>query len=89
MDCLRIIDVKKPMRFYDRTISADLNLNTQIILGEIHPSGIEPEPAAPETAVLSIILWVLIILRIPIITTKSRLRNITKTLTLQLINQEI
>ena len=77
------------MRFYDRTISADLNLNTQIILGEIHPSGIEPEPAAPETAVLSIILWVLIILRIPIITTKSRLRNITKTLTLQHINQEI
>jgi len=32
---------------------------------------------------------VLIILRIPIITTKSRLRNITKTLTLQHINQEI
>ena len=89
MDCLRIIDVKKPMHFCDRKISADLNLNTQIILGEIHPSGIEPEPAAPETAVLSIILWVLIILRIPIITTKSRLRNITKTLTLQHINQEI
>ena len=81
--------LKKPMNFCDRTISADLNLNTQIILGEIHPSGIEPEPAAPETAVLSIILWVLIILRIPIITTKSRLRNITKTLTLQHINQEI
>ena len=77
------------MHFCDRKISADLNLNTQIILGEIHPSGIEPEPAAPETAVLSIILWVLIILRIPIITTKSRLRNITKTLTLQHINQEI
>ena len=59
------------------------------MLGEIHPSGIEPEPAAPETAVLSIILWVLIFLRIPIITTKSRLRNITKTLTLQPINHEI
>lgn len=77
------------MHFCDREISADLNLNTQIILGELHPSGIEPEPAAPETAVLSIILWVLIILRIPIITTKSRLRNITKTLTLQPINHEI
>lgn len=77
------------MHFCDREISADLNLNTQIILGELHPSGIEPEPAAPETAVLSIILWVLIILRIPTITTKSRLRNITKTLTLQPINHEI
>ena len=77
------------MRFCDRKISADLNLNTQKILGEIHPSGIEPEPAAPETAVLSIILWVLFILRIPILTTKSRLRNITKTLTLQSKDHEI
>ena len=77
------------MHFCDRKISADLNLNTQIILGEIHPSGIEPEPAAPETAVLSIILWVHIFFRIPIITTKSRLRNITKTLTLQSKDHEI
>ena len=77
------------MHFCDRKINAVLNLNTQIILGEIHPSGIEPEPAAPETAVLSIILWVRMILRIAIIITKSRLRNITKTLTLQPINHEI
>ena len=81
MDCLRIIDVKKPMRFCDRTISADLNLNTQIILGEIHPSGIEPEPAAPETAVLSIILWVLF-LKITLIQMKARSRNMIKTIAL-------
>ena len=28
------------------------------MIKKLHPSGIEPEPAAPETAVLSIILWV-------------------------------
>ena len=81
MDCLRIIDVKKPMRFCDRTISADLNLNIQIILSEIHPSGIEPEPAAPETAVLSIILWVLF-LKITLIQMKARSRNMIKTIAL-------
>tara|TARA_Y100000766_G_scaffold194067_1_gene166863 strand:- start:1408 stop:1623 length:216 start_codon:yes stop_codon:yes gene_type:complete len=53
----------------------------RLLILSVHPSGIEPEPTAPETVVLSIILWVLL-LKITLIQMKARSRNMIKTIAL-------